>query len=176
MDKLAKGESVNCVKGEGLTYIFYKAPVMLQRREVDPNTLVPGEKYHSVPIRANSGLDEIRGTFVEYYTNVSGYKMSRFRPTMRRSDTGEMVEYPPSNPAGFICRIFTGNITQMRRFYSVARFTESEVRELRHRVQSRLRREAQRGFIGSFPEGRVMGTWPVEKLPAVIIGLIAQFI
>ena len=26
MDKLAKGESVNCVKSEGLTYIFYKAP------------------------------------------------------------------------------------------------------------------------------------------------------
>jgi len=146
------------------------------RKEVDPHTLVPGEKYHSVPTRANSALDEIRGTFVEYYTNGAGYKMCRFRSTMRRNETGEMVEYYPCNQAGFISRIFTGNITQMRRFYSVARFTESEVRELRHRVHARLRREAQRGFIGSFPDGRVMGTWPVEKLPAVIIGLIAQFI
>lgn len=149
---------------------------MLQRREVDPHMLVPGEKYHSVPIYPNSILEEIRGTFVEYYTNGAGYKMCRFRPVMRRNSAGEMVKYPPCNEAGFISRIFTGHLTQMRRFYSVARFTEPEVRELRHRVQSRLRREAQRGFIGSFPEGRIMGTWPVEKLPAVIIGLIAQFI
>jgi hypothetical protein len=149
---------------------------MESRKEVDPHNLIPGLKYHSVPIRPNSALEEIRGTFIEYYTNYAGYKMSRFRPAMRRNETGEMVEYPPCNPAGFICRIFTGNITQMRRFYSVARFTESEVRELRRKVQARARREAQRGFIGSFPEGRVMGTWPVEKLPAIIIGLIAQYV
>lgn len=121
-------------------------------------------------------LQDERGTFESYYTNRVGYLMARFNPCIQRNCKGEMVESPPPFIHGGSHRIFTGGISQMRTFYLLNRFTESEVREIQRKVHARARREAQRGFIGSFPEGRVMGTWPVEKLPAVIIGLIAQYV
>jgi hypothetical protein len=64
----------------------------------------------------------------------------------------------------------------MRKFYKVAKFTPAEVKELKRRVRGRERREAQRGLMGSFPEGRRMGTWPPEKLPAIILGLVASYL
>ena len=127
-------------------------------------------------MRGNSGLEEMRGTFVEYFTNPIGYSMVRFRPAYVRMKGEDFREYPPFNRNGFISRIWTPPMSQMRTFYKVARFTPAEAAELRRRVKGRERREAQRGLMGSFPEGRVVGSWPPEKLPAVILGLIASYL
>lgn len=158
-------------------------------QEVLATDLIPGLLYWSIPLpqHANS-LDEMRGTFVEYFRNNAGIEMARFRPAYIRTETGGMRPYGPGripepsavgnqeafNPNGFVSRVWPPHIQQMRRYYKMARFTPAEVAELRRRVKGRERREAQRGLMGSFPEGRIMGTWPPEKLPAVILGLIAK--
>lgn len=142
--------------------------------EVHYSSLIPGQQYWSYPVPGNDGLDIMRGTFIEYYVNISGYDMVRFRPAYVKIKSGGMREYGPFNPNGFTSRIWPYGTFQMRRYYKLARFTPAEVSELRRRVKARERREAQRGLMGSFPEGRVMGSWPREKLPAVIIGLIAK--
>ena len=158
-------------------------------QEVDCFSLIPGLLYWSLPLphHANS-LDEMRGTFVGYYTNSVGIEMVRFRPAYIRTHTGHMREYgrfeiaePTAvgnqeafNPNGFVSRVWRPPIQQMRKYYKIARFTPAELTELRRRVKARERREAQRGLMGSFPEGRVMGSWPREKLPAVVLGLIAK--
>ena len=143
-------------------------------QEVDVHKLIPGTMYRSLPLRGNTGLEEMRGIFVEYFTNSIGYSMVRFRPAYVRMGHGDFHEYPPFNREGFISRVWTPPISQMRNFYKVSKFTAAEVGEIRRRVRARERREAQRGLMGSFPEGRIVGSWPREKLPAVILGLIAK--
>jgi hypothetical protein len=145
-------------------------------QEVKENELRPGLQYHSLPLKGQSGLEDMRGTFVEHFTNSAGYPMVRFRPAFVRMKKEGFKEYPLSNPDGFISRVWLPPMQPMRRFYKMSKFTPAEVAELRRRVRNREKREAQRGLIGSFPEGRKMGSWPVEKLPAVIIGLICNFI
>jgi hypothetical protein len=144
-------------------------------REVKPEALIPGTEYWSFPEPGLSGVNEMRGTFVEHFTNQVGYPMVRFRPAYVKMNRESFREYSPFNQFGFISRIFLEPIPPMRRYYKVARFTPAEVEELRQRVKNRERREAQRALMGSFP-GRKMGSWPVEKLPAVILGLIAQWL
>lgn len=145
-------------------------------QEVNVYSLIPGTLYRSLPVRGNTGLEEMRGTFVEYYTNQSGYSMVRFRPAYVRMIGEDFREYPPFNRDGFISRIWPHPMSQMRKFYKLSRFTPAEVKELKRRVRGRERREAQRGLMGSFPEGRRMGTWPPEKLPAIILGLVASYL
>ncbi len=159
-------------------------------QEVHPTQLTPGLQYWSIPLpqHANS-LDEMRGTFVEYYTNNAGFTMVRFRPAYIRTQTGGMRQYGPERipvpsqghqegfyPNGFTSRLWQPPIQEMRKYYKLAKFTPAEVKELKRRVRGRERREAQRGLMGSFPEGRRMGTWPPEKLPAVILGLVASYL
>jgi hypothetical protein len=162
-------------------------------QEVRAAQLIPGYKYWSVPLPQHAtSLDEMRGTFLEYYTNDVGIPMIRFRPAYIRKESGEMRAYGPGvrdriptpsqedqevfYPNGFVSRLWQPPIRDMRRYYKLARFTPAEVKELKRRVQARERREAQRGLMGSFPEGRRMGTWPPEKLPAVILGLVASYL
>jgi hypothetical protein len=146
-------------------------------QEVNETKLIPGRIYRSLPIeRFALSLEEMRGTFIEYYFNTAGYKMVRFRPAYVRIGREGFKEYPPFNPNGFISRIWQPPLPQMRKYYKVSKFTPDEVKELKRRVRGRERREAQRGLMGSFPEGRRMGTWPPEKLPAVILGLVASYL
>ena len=161
-------------------------------QEVRAADLIPGQQYWSIPLpQYVNSLDEMRGTFVEYYTNDVGLPMVRFRPAYIRV-AGGMRAYGPGvrevpgpsavgnqerfYPNGFVSRLWQPPIQDMRRYYKLARFTPAEIKELKRRVRARERREAQRGLMGSFPEGRVMGTWPPEKLPAVILGLIAAYL
>lgn len=160
-------------------------------QEVQATQLIPGLLYWSIPLPQHANaLDEMRGTFIEYYTNAAGYIMVRFRPAYIRTQTGGMRQYGPErihppyavgNQEGFYSNGFTSRlwqppVLQMRKYYKLARFTPAEVKEIRQQVKARERREAQRGLMGSFPEGRRMGTWPPEKLPAVILGIIASYL
>lgn len=161
-------------------------------KEVQATDLIPGQQYWSIPLPQHAtSLDEMRGTFVEYYTNSVGLPMVRFRPAYIRT-AGGMRPYGPGvrdqvpepshrydegfYPNGFVSRLWQPPIQEMRRYYKLTRFTPAEIKELKRRVRARERREAQRGLMGSFPAGRRMGTWPPEKLPAVILGLIAAYL
>ena len=189
------------VKSELVTWQIRQVPRMQRphpSKEVRATDLIPGQQYWSIPLPQHTSLDEMRGTFIEYYTNSVGIPMVRFRPAYIRVAAGGMQPYGPGvraqvpevpevpepshgnderfYPNGFVSRLWQPPVQEMRRYYKLARFTPAEIKELKRRVRARERREAQRGLMGSFPVGRRMGTWPLEKLPAVILGLIAAYL
>ena len=126
-------------------------------KEVSIFDLIPGEEYYAISTQNRGSMlasSQFKGIFTEYWTNSVGYQMLRFNTARYIDTTGyEMSFGSDSNPHFLYWRVWPDGDRQSYRYYKVARFTKSEIKELKERIILRKRRQYERGLTGSTPTG-----------------------
>ena len=132
-------------------------PPLSDIQDVNIHTLIPGERYYAVSVNSWNRYRRIpsvfKGTFTEYFTNDSGYKLLRFHNTTYVE--GDIVSYtgsPVENPLGLWWRVWEDHLCpQSYKYYPVSRFTPQQKKEIYTRYTLRMRRQYERGLTGSTP-------------------------
>jgi hypothetical protein len=112
----------------------------MENKEVEINSLVPGEEYYCFSTADFSVNEFFRGTFTRYWNNQVGYRMMEFDNVFRKDN----------NTMSYILinyRIFEPHLGF--RFYPTSRFSHAEKKELLERCVLRERRQYERGLTGS---------------------------
>ena len=116
---------------------------MEKNKEVEINSLTPGEEYYCFSTGDFSVNEFFRGTFTRYWNNQVGYRMMEFDNVFRKD----------SNTMSYILinyRIFEPHLgIQSFRFYPTSRFSRAEKKELLERYVLRERRQYERGLTGT---------------------------